>query len=173
MASQRFYQRNSLGCEKAIDIHIFDCIYYPVIVSGIFYVLLVVSKPNKVDPLNSRSSNQPEGVNSFEENNKFGTFDLNIISSEQTNFVNEKSTQVDKNIDENSSQFGRINQAYDYNQILKESGQPFDEEEDEVDKSKNTIYFIPSNPEKLSSHQQSIKINNDVEKDVLENILER
>ena len=57
----------------------------PVMVSGIFYVLLVASRPNKVDPLNFRSS-KPEGVNSFEENNIFGTFDLNIISSEQTNF---------------------------------------------------------------------------------------
>lgn len=125
----------------------------PVVVSGIFYALLVVSKPNKVVPVNKRSSN-PENESIFEENNIFGTYNLNTNSCSQTNFVDEKSTKVDKNVIDKSLQLKSINYTYDYNQILRESGQPFDEKE--MEKSKITISFINSNSEKDSS-QQSVK----------------
>jgi len=112
-----------------------------------------VSKPNKVVPVNKRSSN-PENESIFEENNIFGTYNLNTNSCSQTNFVDEKSTKVGKNVIDKSLQLKSINYTYDYNQILKESGQPFDEKE--MEKSKITISFINSNSEKDSS-QQSVK----------------
>lgn len=118
---------------KNVQIYLFSIcsvnITLPVIVSGIFYVKLVWFRSaslhrNKVEPVtepvyhhhHQNSTTTPRSMK-IEEGQKY---DLAGSSSSHVNFVSKESKKI----------------SYDYNNILKESGQPFEIEDIHENKAK-------------------------------------